>query len=388
MRAKNISLIHVIGFFFAANMALAAYVGSSFLSPLVGEQFVGYVYAIAALVTIFFMGMLPMLMKKFGVQHVSALLMTTTVAVLLILYGSTSLPLSLFAFIAFYALGIVTMYSLDVRLEQLSIDTKTGRIRGLYLTVINTAWLLCPFLAGVLATRSVALVYLAAATVALISACTALWSAARSGKEVTHIHTPSLVHACKIIFQGRYGRTRNVFNALMLDLALNIFYAIMIIYTPLYLRSLGLSWEQLGIIFTVMLTPFVLFQYALGRLADRYTGEQEFMVAGLLIMSFSSFLVWYSTSASMLVWMGILFLSRVGASFLEVMKESYLFKHIDGNDASIIALSRNMMPFSYVIAPLIAALVLQFAPISAIFLILGVVLLVSIRFALSLIDTR
>lgn len=388
MRSKNISLLHVIGFFFAATMALSAYVGSSYLSPLVGEPAVGYVYALAALITVFLMSVLPRVLTKLGVRHLSALLSVATVATLLVLYGSTTPLVSVLAFIAFYALGIITMFSLDLRLEQLSLDTKTGRIRGLYLTVVNTAWLLSPFLAGVLATQSVSLVYLAAASTALLAAITALWNTTRSREERLPIHTPSLIQAFMRIIRGRKGHTRNVYNALLLDLVLNVFYAIMVIYIPLYLRSLGLSWEQLGIIFTVMLTPFVLFQYVLGRLADRYTGEQEFMVAGLLMMSFASFLVWFTDSSSVLVWMGILFLSRVGASFLEVMKESYLFKHVDGNDAAIIALSRNMMPLSYVIAPLLAAIVLTVTLIPSLFFMLGVILLVSIRFALSLTDTR
>ncbi len=388
MRSKNISLLQVIGFFFAATMALSAYVGSSYLSPLVGETAVGYVYAIAALITIVSMSALPRVLAKLGVRHLTTLLMIATVAALLVLYGSTSPHLSILAFIAFYALGIITMFSLDLRLEQLSIDTKTGRIRGLYLTVVNTAWLLSPFLAGVLATQTISLVYLAAASMALIATLIALWSATRDREGGIPIHTPSLARAFMRIIRGRNGHTRNVYNALLLDLMLNVFYAIMVIYIPLYLRSLGLSWEQLGLIFTVMLTPFVLFQYVLGSLADRYTGEQEFMVAGLLMMSFASFLVWFTDSSSVLVWMGILFLSRVGASFLEVMKESYLFKHVDGNDAAIIALSRNMMPLSYVIAPLLAALVLTVTLIPSLFFMLGVVLLVSIRFALSLTDTR
>ncbi len=388
MRSKNISLLHVIGFFFAATMALSAYVGSSYLSPLIGERVVGYVYAVAALVTIPLMSMLPRILTKLGVRHLSALLSIATVTTLLILYGSSSPLFSVLAFIAFYALGIIMMFSLDLRLEQLSVDTKTGRIRGLYLTVVNTAWLLSPFLAGILAAQSVSLVYLAAASTALLAAITAVWNATRSKEERLPLHTPSLMRAGVSIIRGRRGHTRNVYNALLLDLILNVFYAIMVIYIPLHLRSLGFSWEQLGIIFTVMLTPFVLFQYVLGRLADRYTGEQEFMVAGLLMMSFASFLVWFTNSSHMLIWMGILLLSRVGASFLEVMKESYLFKHVNGNDAAIIALSRNMMPLSYVIAPLLAALVLTFTLIPSLFFMLGVVLFVSIRFALSLTDTR
>ena len=174
----------------------------------------------------------------------------------------------------------------------------------------------------------------------------------------------------------------------MLDLVLNIFYATTVIFIPLYLLALGFGWAQLGLIFTVMLTPFVLFQYGLGRLADRYTGEQEFMVAGILIMAASAFLMWWSVSQNLYVWMGILFLSRIGACFLEVMKESYLFKHLDSGDTAIIALSRNAMPLSYVLAPAAASVLLITLPLPALFLILGAVLLMGLPFALSLTDTR
>ena len=386
-------MIHVAGFFFAANMALAAYVSSSFLVPLVGARAIGIVYAAAALAALLLINSMPQAIATLGAQRVTALLVVGSYGSLLTLYGSGTPALSVLAFIIYYALGISVMYCFDVYLEELSVNERTGRIRGFYLTVTNTAWLLSPYLAGVLAAYSINLVYLLAAVAVSPAVLIALPGLSRA----PDIRVParqqggrafSVPRALMTLVRGRKSRYKNIYNALVLDLMLNIFYATTVVFIPLYLLALGFGWAQLGLIFTVMLTPFVLFQYGLGRLADRYTGEQEFMVAGILIMAASAFLMWWSVSQNLYVWMGILFLSRIGACFLEVMKESYLFKHLDSGDTAIIALSRNAMPLSYVLAPAAASMLLITLPLPALFLILGAVLLMGLPFALSLTDTQ
>ncbi len=383
---QTFHMIHIAGFFFAANMALVAYVSSSFLVALVGEHRVGYFYAVAALAAIALMSKMPQAIGAIGAQRVTALLVVGSYGSLLTLYGSGSTTLSVSAFIIYYASSIAVMYCFDVYLEELSIDGRTGRIRGLYLTVTNTAWLLSPYLAGVLAANSINLVYLLAAFA--VSPAVLIALPGLSHAPDIHTRSFSMTRALSGLVRERKGKYKNIFNALALDLTLNIFYATTVIFIPLYLRSLGFSWAELGLIFTVMLTPFVVFEYLLGRLADRYTGEQEFMVAGILIMSGSAFLMGWSSSQNLYVWMGILFLSRIGACFLELMKESYLFKHVDSGDTAIIALSRNAMPLSYVIAPIVASVLLLTLSLHSLFLVLGAVLLMSLPFAFSLTDTR
>ena len=83
-----------------------------------------------------------------------------------------------------------------------------------------------------------------------------------------------------------------------------------------------------------------------------------------------------------------LFLTRIGAATLEIMKESYLFKNIDAGDVNVLLLSRSMPPLSYIIAPLLASLIMIFAPLQTIFTVLGIVMLLGLPIAFRLKDTR
>ena len=81
---------------------------------------------------------------------------------------------------------------------------------------------------------------------------------------------------------------KDIMRVYYASLMLELFYCVMSIYTPLYLLSIGLTWTEIGKIITVMLIPFVLIQIPLGIIADKKTGEQEWLIIGFIIISFST----------------------------------------------------------------------------------------------------
>tara|TARA_Y100000031_G_scaffold104660_1_gene115116 strand:- start:54 stop:545 length:492 start_codon:yes stop_codon:yes gene_type:complete len=163
----------------------------------------------------------------------------------------------------------------------------------------------------------------------------------------------------------------------------------MVIYMPIYLNQhIGFSWPEIGIIFTIMLLPFVLFEYPLGRLADTKIGEKEILIIGFIILIFSTAFIPFMNTTSLIPWAILLFITRVGASFAEITTESYFFKHVDGTDTSTISLFRITRPVSYIVGPLIATIGLFFLNIQYIFLILAVVLLFGLYFSFKIKDTK
>ena len=63
----------------------------------------------------------------------------------------------------------------------------------------------------------------------------------------------------------------------------------MVIYTPIYLHEhIGLPWSDIGIIFTIMLLPFVLFEFPAGKLADGKWGEKEPPIIGIILIAVST----------------------------------------------------------------------------------------------------
>jgi predicted MFS family arabinose efflux permease len=157
---------------------------------------------------------------------------------------------------------------------------------------------------------------------------------------------------------------------------LQFFYVWMVVYTPIYLAHyLHFSWETIGLIFTVMLSTFVVLDYPLGKLADWLKSEKEFTAIGFLIMVLSVFALAYVNTPSALVVGIILFCSRVGAATVEAMTEIHFFRITKESNPGLLALFSDIRPLAYILAPILGTIVLNFLPIQHIFTVLGIILL-------------
>ena len=96
----------------------------------------------------------------------------------------------------------------------------------------------------------------------------------------------------------------------------------------------------------------------------------------------------FLTTKSIALWAGLLFLTRVGASAIESMKETYLFKKVTAGDVGVISLSRLTIPLAYIIGSLSSIITLRFLPISYLFLLISALFLLGLCFSLTLKDTR
>jgi len=163
----------------------------------------------------------------------------------------------------------------------------------------------------------------------------------------------------------------------------------MVIYTPIYLHDyLHFGWEQIGLIFTVMLVPFVLVDFPLGQLSDKI-GEKKLLLAGFSITILFTLLIPLITLPIVWLWAAILFGTRVGAATIEVMAESYFFKEVREKNSDEISFFRNTYPLSFVIAPLVAIPVLLFVPhFKYLFFVLAAIMLVGLLLALRLRDVK
>ncbi|PIR94738.1 hypothetical protein COT95_02545 [Candidatus Falkowbacteria bacterium CG10_big_fil_rev_8_21_14_0_10_37_6] len=170
---------------------------------------------------------------------------------------------------------------------------------------------------------------------------------------------------------------------------LRFFYYMMVVYMPIYLHSnIGFDWEQIGAIFTIMLIPFVIFEMPAGQLADKYLGEKEILVLGLIIMVSSTGAIFFIQSASFLVWSAILFMTRVGASLVDAMQDVYFFKLVNKHDMDLINLFRDLRPAAWLTSSVLAVVILQFFTVEYLFLFTAIIILLAVRPAMTIKDTK
>jgi len=149
----------------------------------------------------------------------------------------------------------------------------------------------------------------------------------------------------------------------------------MVFYSSLYLINLGIPLENFGIIFTLMLIPFVLIQLPAGFLADKKGGEKELIILAVLILSSSVLPIYFLNTKSIIIWASILFITRIGAALLEILSDTYFYKKVDGRDVDIIDFYRTANPLSHIFAFSICALLLRFFPLKSVFVLLFLILL-------------
>ncbi|MEK7147744.1 MAG: MFS transporter, partial [Patescibacteria group bacterium] len=160
------------------------------------------------------------------------------------------------------------------------------------------------------------------------------------------------------------------------------------IYVPIYLHTyIGFSWYEIGIIFSIMLLPFIIFEWPAGELADKKFGEKEIMSLGFLIM-FGALTFMPSLDKMIVAWTVALFISRIGAAFIEITTESYFFKQIGPTDSGLISIFRLARGFGLISGASTGALAIAFWPFESIFLVLAFASLLGWRVSSRLRDTR
>ncbi len=371
-----------LAFCFGFTDAFLVYVLSSYFEGALGSSNVSIFYLIAfgsILVLLFF---LHSFVRRWGGSSLFLFLLFFAIVVHVPLIF---LPMSLWGAVCIIVYLIMTTLAwvnLDMILENVSEDRRSGRIRGLHLTAMNLGLLLAPFLSTLLLGRfgfsGVFFASLVFYSILFVLAIVSLSGA--------NIRFESRVSPFDILRKVR--ERADILRIYAVSFAMEFFYAAMIVYTPIRLRELGMSWEHIGIVLTVMLLPFVLIQYPLGVLADTRTGEKEFLIGSLVLSAISTAAIAWIGSASVLLWAGALFATRLGIAAIEVLRDSYFYKRIDGKDGDLIAFFRTARPVGNISAALMLGVWLVFFPLSKVFLLPALVLLVALIPAFLLEDNR
>jgi MFS family permease len=364
---KKVKLISFISFFTGFTRAILFYVMSYYFRLASGTENVSLFYTISYGVVLLILLNMHKLVRRLGKSNVfyfSVLAKIIAASVLSVIDPSRIAIAFLMAYIVFDSLEWV---SIDIILESFSQDKMSGRIRGIHLTVFNLGFILGPFLSTqILESFNFQGIF----TCILIFNCITFSLALIGLRDVNHRFEQSLKvwDVVKKVFQRK-----NVMRIYYISFVLEFFFALMVIYAPLYLFDMGISWSDIGIILTIMLVPFVLLQYPAGILADKKIGEKEMIIGSLILMAISTLAIFFIHSLSILVWGAALFLTRIGAALVEVLRDSYFYKKIDGHDVDIINFFRTSMPVAYILSTGLAALILLFFSIKIAFILVAVV---------------
>lgn len=382
---KTFYVIYVLAFFISMAYALPLYIQSSYLEQFTSIKYVGLFVTIATSFTLLAIFNFSQFIQKYTNYRVMvAVLIAHIIGTVSLVYSSNQLSVLLFFVIHFVTITLLGI-NLDVFLEDISDHKNAGRTRTTYLTIVNFAILISPLLMGKIVNTSgqYKTIYFISAIILILAGIILLIFRKNLNDHIKYKrrHIVELVEVFK--------KNKNLLKIFLVSFILRFFFGIMVFYTPIYLNQyLNFPWTTIGIIFTIMLIPFVVFEIPAGRIADKYIGEKEFMVLGLVIMSVFTGMIFFISTKSVILWALILFMTRVGASLLEAMHEVYFFKIVKREDVDIINLFRDTHPAGWLMGSIISVVILKFFPIQYIFLFLAITILFALYPALTLKDTK
>ncbi len=371
MRTQYLKRIFFLGFLFSFHLALTAYVNSTFLGTLISEKYIGFVYAASSLITLLVLSSLSSLIAKIGNKTATTLFLIGNIGAISAFVFSQNVYILIPAFVLFLITNTLVFYCFDIFIEHWSIQEETGKARGLYLTTINLAWMLSPLITGTLVENYG---YKGMYTLAGILGIFVLILLPFF---IRHFKDPKYQKISLGKARERLASNPRIAKIVVINFLLQFFFALMIIYTPLYLHDhLGFDWKHLGIIFTIMLSPFVFLGFPLGKFADKYGYEKQSIIVGFLCIALATGIMAYTHSVTMLFWAMLLLASRVGASIVETMSEIYFFKHVSEKDTDLLSIFRDMSPLAFLIAPLVGSFIITTSTYTVLFGGIALVMLI------------
>ncbi len=383
-RSHIIYTIAVIGFIYSLHLVIPMYSNSSFLSLFADERTLSLIYMAGAAVSILGYLVAPMVIRRLGNYHTALALILVQIVLFFGLVSSTDpLALSILFIVQTATISLISL-CLDIFLEVYTAGSNVGSVRGLYNATLNASWLVAPLIGSMLinGTNNYRNTYIAA----LAMLFPLLYLVYRN---FPRFKDPNYMHLSPHELIKHISSNKNWVTLFYINIILQTFYSWMVVYSPIYLNKvIGFSWEDIGIILVVMLIPFPLIQYPLGKMSDGKFGGDRIMAVGFAIMGISTILLSFFTVKVVAVWAILLFTTRVGAAAAEVMIETYFFKTVSPRDSAALGVFRITRPLSYFLAPLVTIIGLMFTTNQFLFVLIGAISLLAIGPALSLREPR
>lgn len=382
LNRKKVWIVTLSSFLFGFVSSILSYNVSFYFQEVLKSDNVSVYYLFIDVAIFILLFNLHKIINKIGQSNALFVFLIAKIIFAIVLIN---LPVTLWGsiiLVAYLIVGNLARTNLDVILESFSIDRMSGRIRGLFLAIFSLGFILGPKLAMSIKAdygfHGIFIVILGFDL--LIFLVDSIWLRGVNGCDERRLTAFQIIKA--------FFRHKNLQRIYYIAFLVDFFYATMIIYTPIYLNSIGFTDTDLGNMFTFMLLPFLLLQYPVGRLADKWLGEKELIVFSLAITGFSVMYLYFLDSTSLYAWAAALFMTRVGISMLEVLRDSYFYKRIDGDDVAKIDLFRTSTATAYIAFALISAIILQYYPVKIVFLILFVMLFTGLWPAMRLLDNK
>jgi MFS family permease len=343
------------------------------------EQTVGLAFAGTAILSTAVLLLLPLVTRHIGARAAMIAAGVVYILAALMMVASTNTTHAVLSFACLLTASLSLFSLIDILIETKTghDEQYTGRIRGVYLSVVNAGFVIGPFAAGyIISYATLSSLYLATALVTIMFLLVAI-AATKTFKDPRY---PK--HNMRELVE-ELRTSPEIRKTLWINLILRTLYGATLTYFGIYVIMYGnISETLLGVMAGISIMPFVLLQYPLGVAADKM-GERDLLATGFAISLFGILLI--PIVPLTILWLTLaLALVHTGAAFVELLVESHFFKQVQGKNSALISTFRLIIPLSYITGPLLGTIAISLASIEMVFVGIGILLLIGVPLSLSL----
>ncbi len=380
----ELAVLSTANFFARYHYYLIAFITSTFLAGFMSTITLGWVIAAISLAVTLSLAVMPKIFDRSGTRRILVVfgLLEISIVIALTLVHSAFPAALLLALQGMCAYNI--FLGLDLLLQAHTIDgTKTGHLRGLFLVLANASVLAATLsIAFLLNDHHFEEVFLIAAAAAV--PFTMLAASLPSISHVEGMHTAFKPGILKVIWERP-----SLVVTMSAHFLLLVYFAWMIFYLPLYLFAhIGFSAQTTFLLMTLSILPYLIVEYPVGVIADRWLGEKEIAFGGYILMIVGTILLSYVSGTALVPWIIVIIIADIGGAMVEASTETHFFKHVAVTDSNIISSFRMLRPLAAILAPALASVALLFISFANLFIFFGVTLCFGLPFVLAMKDTR
>ncbi|MBI5413593.1 MFS transporter [Candidatus Peregrinibacteria bacterium] len=262
---------------------------------------------------------------------------------------------------------ILALFVLDVSLyiKHYSNYKEIAENAGKLGSFSNIGWMIGPLLGSLIADKfGFNVLFLTSSVVSLI-ALIIFFTVHLSGEEVHFPHSKPFAKNLKLFFKDA-----NLCRTYINNAGLGFIFSIWD-FLPLLMLQIGATIPIIGMTKTLMGVPQSIFEFPIGRMADKETGERKIFMVGYILAAVFTLALGFTTDLHYFI--TFFFIAATGTSFLEMTRDSYFFRQMSEKDIELVSVYRTSDTLPYLLGQVLAIAMLAIFPIKWWFIIGGLI---------------
>lgn len=356
-----------VSLLYALGMGLLLPIFPNFIeSILKSETLVGCFYSLTSIAMVIAGIASAYFYKKFSrINLLYFFLLTVSLTTFFFIFVGTVynlLPLELLRIFS----ALIILMSLSLMVKDFTASQNLTKTEGVYFLFNNIGWLVGPIVGGVLAKYGGEELVFVLSGFSFMAALIYILH-----QQLIRRHPALLVpkiERVRVVKENRFKaffRSRGRLQAYAVSMVYFMWCSLKVITIPLFVKDMGYGSDMAGLILSLAIIPFILFEIPVGVYASKY-GLKLPIGAGFLIIALSLVLVfispWFYLDALLLI------CANIGAAFVEPLADVYFFKNVkEEEEYDMYGIFVTSQPAGKFVAPLIMSTIFLFLPFDWVF---------------------